>query len=273
MDRLHVRRLGLPDRRARGDDPARGALRRLPDRARDPHRQARRRPRDRAAVRRRARQLRADAEPPRLLARAAAAELPLARPRRRPEGARRRQDQRHLRRLRHRRVASRRSRTSTGSTGRSRSLQEIDEGLVFVNLVETDMLWGHRNDPENFHRCLQDFDRRLPDLLEALRAGRPAGPHLRPRLRPDDAVDRPLARVRAAARLRGRAATPTARRTRASSPTSARRCNAWLGGKAPSRGIPGTPILDAVTASDPPRGADRAQAGRRGAPRRRDLAS
>jgi phosphopentomutase len=40
-----------------------------------------------------------------------------------------------------------------------------------VNLVETDMLWGHRNDPVNFHRCLQDFDRRLPDILEALRPG------------------------------------------------------------------------------------------------------
>jgi phosphopentomutase len=50
-------------------------------------------------------------------------------------------------------------------------LQELDEGFVFVNLVETDMLWGHRNDPVNFHRCLQDFDRRLPDLLEALRPG------------------------------------------------------------------------------------------------------
>ncbi|MEX0675355.1 MAG: phosphopentomutase, partial [Gaiellaceae bacterium] len=35
----------------------------------------------------------------------------------------------------------------------------------------TDMLWGHRNDPENFHRCLQDFDRRLPDLLDALKPG------------------------------------------------------------------------------------------------------
>ena len=50
-------------------------------------------------------------------------------------------------------------------------LQELDEGFIFVNLVETDMLWGHRNDPVNFHRCLQDFDRRLPDLLEALRPG------------------------------------------------------------------------------------------------------
>ena len=52
-----------------------------------------------------------------------------------------------------------------------RLLRELDEGFVFVNLVETDMLWGHRNDPVNFHRCLQDFDRRLFDLLDALRPG------------------------------------------------------------------------------------------------------
>ena len=50
-------------------------------------------------------------------------------------------------------------------------LGSLDSGLVFTNLVETDMLWGHRNDPENFHRCLQDFDRRLPDILEALHPG------------------------------------------------------------------------------------------------------
>src|SRR4051794_29168440 len=50
-------------------------------------------------------------------------------------------------------------------------LRNVDDGFVFTNLVETDMLWGHRNDPVNFHRCLQDFDRRLPDLLDALREG------------------------------------------------------------------------------------------------------
>ena len=83
-------------------------------------------------------------------------------------------------------------------------LQEIESGFVFVNLVETDMLWGHRNDPENFHRCLQDFDRRLPDILEALETGRPPDHHVRPRLRSDDAVHGPLARARAAPRLRGR---------------------------------------------------------------------
>ena len=58
-----------------------------------------------------------------------------------------------------------------GITVTERLLQEIEDGVVFVNLVETDMLWGHRNDPVNFHRCLQDFDRRLPDLLGALRDG------------------------------------------------------------------------------------------------------
>jgi phosphopentomutase len=52
-----------------------------------------------------------------------------------------------------------------------RLLSELDAGLIFTNLVETDMLWGHRNDPVNFHRALQDFDRRLPDLLDALRPG------------------------------------------------------------------------------------------------------
>ncbi len=50
-------------------------------------------------------------------------------------------------------------------------LKTLDSGLIFVNLVETDMLWGHRNDPVNFARCIQDFDRRLPDLLAALREG------------------------------------------------------------------------------------------------------
>src|SRR5439155_1442022 len=58
-----------------------------------------------------------------------------------------------------------------GITKTEELLRALDVGFVFVNLVETDMLWGHRNDPINFHRCLQDFDRRLPDLLEALQPG------------------------------------------------------------------------------------------------------
>jgi phosphopentomutase len=50
-------------------------------------------------------------------------------------------------------------------------LRSLDEGLVFVNLVETDMVWGHRRDPEGFHRCLREFDRRVPDIEAALRPG------------------------------------------------------------------------------------------------------
>ena len=131
-----------------------------------------------------------------------------------------------------------------GITQTEKLLRELDDGLIFTNLVETDMLWGHRNDPENFHRCLQDFDRRLPDLLDALRPRRPADPHLRPRLRPDDAVDRPLARARAAARLRRGQERGRPRSTRASSRDVGATVNAWLGGKSPSRGIPGQPIVE-----------------------------
>jgi phosphopentomutase len=59
-----------------------------------------------------------------------------------------------------------------GITVTERLLREApDRSMIFTNLVETDMLWGHRNDPVNFHRALQDFDRRLPDLLDALQAG------------------------------------------------------------------------------------------------------
>jgi phosphopentomutase len=32
------------------------------------------------------------------------------------------------------------------------------------------MLYGHRNDPFGFHRCLQEFDRALPSLLDLLGA-------------------------------------------------------------------------------------------------------
>jgi phosphopentomutase len=47
----------------------------------------------------------------------------------------------------------------------------VPEGLIFANLVDFDMLWGHRNDPPGYARCLERFDQRLPELRGALREG------------------------------------------------------------------------------------------------------
>lgn len=43
--------------------------------------------------------------------------------------------------------------------------------LVFANLVDLDSKYGHRNDPEGFARCVEAFDRRVPDLLAAIDGG------------------------------------------------------------------------------------------------------
>ena len=40
--------------------------------------------------------------------------------------------------------------------------------LIFTNLVDFDMLWGHRNDPESYARGLEEFDAMLPEVLGAL---------------------------------------------------------------------------------------------------------
>ena len=41
-------------------------------------------------------------------------------------------------------------------------------GLIFANLVDFDMLWGHRNDVEGFKSGLEEFDRGLPGIMDAL---------------------------------------------------------------------------------------------------------
>jgi phosphopentomutase len=49
------------------------------------------------------------------------------------------------------------------------AMSEHPRGLILTNLIETDMLWGHRNDPKGFANALEQFDRRLSELLEQLR--------------------------------------------------------------------------------------------------------
>lgn len=43
------------------------------------------------------------------------------------------------------------------------------EGLSFTNLVDYDMLYGHRNDVDGYAKALTYFDQRLPELLGKLR--------------------------------------------------------------------------------------------------------
>jgi phosphopentomutase len=47
---------------------------------------------------------------------------------------------------------------------------EIEQGLVFVNLIETDQIYGHRKDVEGFHRALQEIDVEVARLLDELRS-------------------------------------------------------------------------------------------------------
>ncbi|MET1031788.1 phosphopentomutase [Domibacillus tundrae] len=41
-------------------------------------------------------------------------------------------------------------------------------GLSFLNLVDFDALFGHRRDPEGYGKALEEFDARLPELLDKL---------------------------------------------------------------------------------------------------------
>jgi phosphopentomutase len=121
-------------------------------------------------------------------------------------------------------------------------LQELDDGFVFVNLVETDMLWGHRNDPVNFHRSLQDFDRRLPDILEALRPGDlliVTSDHGCDPTTPSTDHSREYAML--LAYVAGHNAAGKVHEGEFADVGST--VNTWLKGKTPTRGIPGQPIL------------------------------
>src|SRR5438093_4603072 len=131
-----------------------------------------------------------------------------------------------------------------GITRTEQLLQNVDDGLVFVNLVETDMLWGHRNDPVNFHRCLQDFDRRLPDLLAALRPGDLlvlTSDHGCDPTTPSTDHSREYALLLAYAEGKNAAG----RVYEGEFADVGATVNAWLGGKAAPRGIPGQRIVEA----------------------------
>ena len=51
-----------------------------------------------------------------------------------------------------------------------RALEERTRGLIFSNLVDFDMLYGHRRDTEGYAKALEHFDSRLPEIETAMRA-------------------------------------------------------------------------------------------------------
>lgn len=62
--------------------------------------------------------------------------------------------------------------TESNADGIEKSLGYMDkdfEGLCFINLVDYDMLYGHRNDIDGYARALTYFDEKLPEFLGKMR--------------------------------------------------------------------------------------------------------
>jgi phosphopentomutase len=58
---------------------------------------------------------------------------------------------------------------SAGIAETTRLLRELESGLIFVNLVETDQVYGHRHDVEGFHRALIEIDAAVAEWQGLLR--------------------------------------------------------------------------------------------------------
>jgi phosphopentomutase len=52
----------------------------------------------------------------------------------------------------------------------SETMAKRPSGLIFANLVDFDMLYGHRKDVEGFARSLEEFDAMLGPFLDCMRA-------------------------------------------------------------------------------------------------------
>jgi phosphopentomutase len=50
-----------------------------------------------------------------------------------------------------------------------KELSVTQNGLIFINLVDFDMVYGHRNNAEGYAGALETFDRRLGELLPLLK--------------------------------------------------------------------------------------------------------
>lgn len=56
--------------------------------------------------------------------------------------------------------------------GIEKTIEEIgkqNEGLIFTNLVDFDMLYGHRNNIEGYAKALEYFDNKLPEIISNMK--------------------------------------------------------------------------------------------------------
>ena len=61
--------------------------------------------------------------------------------------------------------------TKSNMDGVDKTLEYMDtvkEGLIFTNLVDFDMLYGHRNDTIGYGKALEDFDNRLQEIYSKM---------------------------------------------------------------------------------------------------------
>lgn len=61
--------------------------------------------------------------------------------------------------------------TKNNPDGIEATIRFIKEGrgdFIFTNLVDTDMLYGHRNDPDGYAAALEYFDSKLPEILSSM---------------------------------------------------------------------------------------------------------
>lgn len=61
--------------------------------------------------------------------------------------------------------------TENNMDGVDKTIQAVKQdfdGLIFTNLVDFDSKYGHRRDPEGYGKAIEEFDRRLPELITAM---------------------------------------------------------------------------------------------------------
>jgi phosphopentomutase len=62
--------------------------------------------------------------------------------------------------------------TDSNMDGVDKTIQALHtdfEGFVFTNLVDFDSKYGHRRDPIGYGKCIEEFDKRLPEIMGAMK--------------------------------------------------------------------------------------------------------